>query len=81
MNYFNRKFKTLRGVKIAIFFKRPYDWIRLKWKGYTILSHNYSISRVAFGENEGRYKVVNLIITQEMLDDIKKHHEETSSKK
>lgn len=43
MKYFSREFKTLRGVKIAIFFKRPYDWVRLKWKGNTILSQDYGV--------------------------------------
>jgi hypothetical protein len=72
MRYFKRKFKTTQGVRLAIFLKRPYDWVRLKLEGQSILSHKYSYSLIGFGEYQGRYKIVNLIITQEMIDDIKK---------
>lgn len=27
--HFNRRFKTLWGVNLAIAIKRPYDWVRL----------------------------------------------------
>ena len=82
MNYFDRKFKTLRGVKIAIFFKRPYDWIRLKWKGDIILSQKYGIQSCFMihlgGKDKNRkgkryYRIMNMIWTQQMLDALNQH--------
>ena len=65
--YFKRRFQTLTGVKIAIFFKRIYDWFRLTRDGEKILSQGYSIS---LGLDGDYYHIVNIIITANMLKDI-----------
>lgn len=80
--YFNRRFKTLKGIKLAISIKRPYDWVRLKLRGEKILSQRYCIfnhSMVAKIEdgrgnilNPDGYTIMNIIWTQSLIDDIKK---------
>ena len=66
--YFRRRFKTLTGVKIAIFLKRPYDFIRLKLRGEKILSQSYTLL------NLKGYTITNLIVTQAMIDDVTKSY-------
>lgn len=76
--YFNKKFKTLRGVKIAIFFKRIYDWFRLTRNGEKILSQSYGIGgnwnhNVRVGKTEDYYSIINLVMTANMMYDINEH--------
>jgi len=66
--YFSRRFKTLIGVRVAIFLKDKYDWFRLTRNGEKILSQRYRMER--FNPNDG-YRIVNLIWTANMVADIK----------
>lgn len=72
--YFTRKFRTLRGIKFAIFLKRYYDRIRLKIEGKTILQQEYGIN-TNWITNEGKryYTIFNQIWTQEAVDDLRNH--------
>ncbi len=70
--YFNRRFKTLRGVKIAIFIKRIYDWFRLTRDGEKILSQQYGISGNVYN-NKQDYTIMNLIMTANMIYDISQY--------
>jgi len=80
--YFKRKFKTVAGIRFAIFLKRPYDWVRLKLKGEKILSHKYHIYNYSSivpitnmnGDviNSPGYTIWNMIWTQSMVDDLMK---------
>jgi len=80
--YFKRRFKTIAGIKLAIFLKRPYDWVRLNLRGEKILRHEYHIyNKHSFvgkvtnsnGDdiNPPGYTIWNMIWTQNMIDDLK----------
>ncbi|HSG31094.1 MAG TPA: hypothetical protein VLB82_06055 [Thermodesulfobacteriota bacterium] len=70
--YFNRKFKTLRGVKFAMFLKRPYDWIKLKLRGEKIIQQNYAIDGTSINFGKSYYRIMNLILTESMKTDFAK---------
>ena len=72
--YFNKRFKTLRGVRIAIFLKRIYDWFRLTRNGEKILSQQYHITGNLLGDGEDYYKISNLIVTANMLAELEENY-------
>ena len=90
MSYFSRNFKTIKGVKFAIFLKKPYDWVRLTLKGQTILSQKYGVEScflIRLGGEEKQekgkhyYRIMNMIWTQEMLDDLNQNFQNLKEEK
>ena len=70
-NPFDRKYKTLAGVKFGIFLKRIYDYIELKLNGERILQQDYGINiTLNFWPHVKRYEIINLVLTQSMIDNM-----------
>jgi len=73
--YFKRNFKTIAGIRLALLLKRPYDWVRLNLDGEKILRQEYHIYNrgcvIPITDGSGKYKIWNMIWTQNMIDDLK----------
>ena len=71
MKYFNRRFKTRRGVVVAIFIKRIYDWLAIHARGDRIITSVYGV-QYCCGYNGSYYRIMNLTWTRDGLAAIEK---------
>jgi hypothetical protein len=73
-----RQYSSVRTAKAAIIFIRLWDTIRLSLRRERVLSRKYHV--MSFLSNDKRiYRVVRLVVTQSMLDDLNKTMQEDST--
>ncbi len=67
-------YKSIKLLKLHLFFIRINDYIRLKINGEIIVSQNYTIMSSINSINNDKFFICKLIYTKSMIDDIKNYY-------